>query len=349
MRILVIGGTGFIGPYLIEELERLGQEVAVFHRGKPGGSGIHILGDRQHLPDFVDAFRRFAPEVVVDMILSSARQAEATMATFAGTARRLVAISSMDVYRACGILHRTEPGAPDPVPLTEESPLRRNPPYGPEILRIVRAFYPWVDEEYDKVPVERVVMNHPELPATVLRLPMVYGPGDPAHRLFPILKRLDNGRPAILLDEATAQWRGPRGYVEDIAAAIAVAATSERAAGRIYNVAQPEAFSELEWTERVVAAAAGWSGRVLVTPSEISPAHLKYPGDTRQHWVADSARIRRELGYHERVPLGEALKRTIAWERSHPPAQIDPKKFDYVAEDAALAQLQQAPRQAVST
>jgi nucleoside-diphosphate-sugar epimerase len=260
------------------------------------------------------------------------------METFTGVAHRVVAASSMDVYRACGVLHRTEPGPPEPVPLTEESPFRTQPPYSAETIRAVRAFYPWVDEHYDKVAVERVVMSRTQLPGTMLRLPMVYGPGDPAHRLFPILKRIDDGRPAILLDEAVAQWRGARAYVEDVAEAIALAAANERAAGRVYNVADSEAFTELDWT-RKVAAAAGWGGEVAVLPSAISPAHLQYPGDTRQHWVADSTRIRRELGYSERAPIEEALERTIAWERAHPPAQVDPRQFDYVAEDAALASL----------
>jgi nucleoside-diphosphate-sugar epimerase len=42
------------------------------------------------------------------------------------------------------------------------------------------------------------------LPGTVLRLPTVYGPGDYQHRLFEYLKRMDDGRPAILLGEGVA-------------------------------------------------------------------------------------------------------------------------------------------------
>jgi dTDP-D-glucose 4,6-dehydratase len=63
---------------------------------------------------------------------------------------------------------------------------------------------------------------------------------------------------------------------------------------------------------------------------------LILPGNTRQQWVASSARIRAELGYREPVALDEALRRTIEWERTHPPT-IDPAQFDYAAEDAALS------------
>jgi nucleoside-diphosphate-sugar epimerase len=136
---------------------------------------------------------------------------------------------------------------------------------------------------------------------------MVYGPGDPLHRLLPILKCIEEDRP-ILLEEGMAQWRGSRGYVENVAAAIAAATASERAAGRIYNVAEPESFSEFEWTCRV-AEAAGWNGRILTVKGEAA-------FNTAQHWTADSTRIRNELGYREPVPVEEALRRTIEWERA---------------------------------
>lgn len=49
----------------------------------------------------------------------------------------------------------------------------------------------------------------------------------------------------------------------------------------------------------------------------------------------DSTRIRAELKYTEPVPVEEALRRTIEWERTNP--QIDPKQYDYKAEDEAMA------------
>jgi hypothetical protein len=53
--------------------------------------------------------------------------------------------------------------------------------------------------------------------------------------------------------------------------------------------------------------------------------------------IADTERIRRELGYAEPVPRDEWLPRTVAWEQVHPPEESDPAEFDYAAEDAALA------------
>jgi len=332
MRVLVIGGTGFIGTPLVGELLRMGHSVSVFHRGRRPAhpSAESILGERRDL-----AVLRPKADVVIDLILSSAAQAESLMALFRGIAGRVVAASSMDVYRACGVLHASEEGPLEPVPLTEDSPLRtRLRPYPPAQVRMLQRVFDWLDDDYDKIPVERAVLGDPELAGTVLRLPMVYGPGDRLHRFHPVLKRIDDGRRRILLDQGWAAWRAPRGYVDNVAAALALTAVSGQAAGRVYNVAETLAFSELDWA-RKIAAAAGWDGRFVTLPEERMPAHLAQPGNRAQHWDADSTRIRRELGYRETVPIEEAIRRTVEWERAHPPEAFNPYRFDYAAEDAA--------------
>ena len=150
---------------------------------------------------------------------------------------------------------------------------------------------------------------------------------------------MDDQRPAILLDEGLSKWRWTRGYVENIAAAIALAVTDEHASGHVYNVGEAEALTTAEWI-RVMGQIAGWCGQVIVVPQDLLPAHLATDINTDQHLVTDSSRIRRKLGYHEPVHRDKALRRSIAWERAHPPREIDPKQFDYVAEDALLAELE---------
>lgn len=313
----------------------MGHDVAVLHRGnaKVDLPAEHILGDRRHLP-----FLRPSAELVIDLILSSGRQAGALMDTFRGVARRVIVASSIDVYRACGVLHGSEEGPIEPVPLTENSPLRTKlQTYPLEQIRMLQQVFGWVDDDYDKIPVERAVLGDPTLPGTVLRLPMVYGSGDRLRRFNPVVKRIADGRPAILFEESVAQWRSPRGYVDNVAAALALAAVSDRATGRIYNVAEQPAFTELEWA-RKIAASAGWRGELVVRPKEKTPPHLIFPGNAAQHWEADSTRIRLELGYREPVPLEEAIRRTLEWERANPPSGFTPHRFNYAAEDAALSQ-----------
>ncbi len=339
MRILVIGGTGLIGRPLVRQLLHAGHAVAVFHRGNPvdlPAEVPHIIGDRKKLELHAEELRRFEPDVAIDLIVSSGARAEELMRVFRGVARRVVVPTSMDVYRAAGVLHGTEPGPLEPLPLTEDSPLRQNrQTYPPQQLKVLQGIFSWLDDDYDKIAVEEVVLNDPELPATVLRLPMIYGPADRLHRLFPLLKRMEDSRPRIVFSDDVADWRSPRGYSENVAAAILLAAISKRAGGRVYNVCEEEAFSELEWA-RKVAALAGWKGEFVVIPRDQAPRHLRASGNLAQHWVGTSQRIRQELGYHEPVSRDKALKKTIAWERENFP-NINPLLFDYEAEDRAVA------------
>jgi len=341
MRVLVIGGTGFIGSHVTIELLRRGHQVTVFHRGRTGVSpgADQIAGDRRRLGDSADALRAVAPDLVVDVVLSSGKQARELVEVFLGHARRLVVLSSMDVYRACGVTHRLEEGPPEPLPLREEaSALRtRLQTYPPAQVRVLQQVFGWLDDEYDKIPVEREILGRQGLPGTVLRLPMVYGPGDPLHRFQPIVKRIMDGRRTIPFSLEMAGWRATKGFVEDVAAAIALATERDEAEGRIYNVGEADTLTELEWAGKI-ADAMGWDGEFKLMPDASLPEHLRAPGDTSQHWIADTTRIRRELGFREAVGRQEAVRRTMEWERAHPPAGFSPHLFDYDAEDRALGQ-----------
>jgi nucleoside-diphosphate-sugar epimerase len=339
MRILLIGGNGFIGRLVVAALERQGHALAVFHRGTTAlpASVEEIRGDRNQLEGSAQELKRFAPDVVIDLVISSGPQAEELMNTFRGATRRMVMLSSIDVYRAVAISQGTESGPLQEVPLTEESELRHNlHPYPPEHVQLLRRIFPWVTDDYDKIPAERVMMNDRQLPCTVLRLPMIYGPGDPLHRFYPVVKRIADGRRHIIFPETLAAWHSPRGYVENAAAAIALAATDDRAAGRIYNVCEEPSFSELEWARKIVNEMR-WQGEFVVLPVEHTPRHLLRPGNPAQHWTASSARVRHELGYEEPITIDEAIRRTIRWEQENPPSFAFQAPFDYAAEDAAIA------------
>lgn len=339
MRVLVLGGTGFLGTPLVRRLRADGHEVAVFHRGQAcHGVDAHFHGDRREIQAFAPAFARFDPQVVIDAIAGCAAAAQRTMAAVQGHNRRMVFVSSMDVYRAWGVFHGTEAGAPEPGLLRETSRLRSHRGlYPASTLVRLRQQHAWMAEGYDKPGMERAaaacVRGGWNARITLLRLPPMYGPGDPERRLYPLWRRMRDQRPAIVLQRGWAAWRSARGYVENMAAGVALAAGSDRASGRIFNLADAGNYSELEWAQ-AVAEAAPWPGRILTVPFHATPAPLRVVANTAQPCAADTASIRRELGYLEPVPLAAALRATLAWEQQHPP---DPEpKMDYAAEDAAL-------------
>jgi nucleoside-diphosphate-sugar epimerase len=340
MKILIIGGTNFIGPPVVYQLMAMGHEVSVFHRQKTTDdlpANVHeILGDRSHLLQMKSQFEQLSPQVVIDMIAYTEQDALTLMNTFEGIAQRVVAISSIDVYRAYDVLWGKESNVVS-LPLTEDSPLRSSLyPYREMPNRPLNA-----PVDYEKILVERVVMANPNLPGTVVRLPMVYGVKDFRHRFYSYLQRMDDRRSAIVLEESIARWRGSYGYVENVAYAIALAATNERASNRIYHVADVEALTEAERITKL-GKIAGWQGLVVALPKSYFPSEWKLLVNAEQDWLIDSTRIRQELEYKEIVPLDEALRRSIDWQLTHSPKEPQeiaiPWLLDYATEDVILAQ-----------
>jgi nucleoside-diphosphate-sugar epimerase len=240
----------------------------------------------------------------------AARLAVDCVAPFSGL---MVMVSSASVYRQYGLLLRIENASISTAPASETAPLRsRLYPYRQKQPRAADDPARWKDE-FDKIPAESVFLSNKQIGACIVRLPMVYGPGDVDHRVERYV-RLMRSNAEICLPESVAAWRNARGYVENIAKAIALAATAGRS-GSIYNVAEPGDLAEREWIQEI-ARAVGWSGRVTsvpdgdpagILPLDELPAHAHFA----QHLCLDTLRIRAELGYSEEVPLDVALARTV--------------------------------------
>jgi nucleoside-diphosphate-sugar epimerase len=337
MRVLVIGGTNFIGPHVIRRLDRQGHEVVVYHRGVHEvdlpSRVRHVHSPRAGIPvlHFPASLSDPPPDVVLHMYPVGEDDTRAATARFTGVARRIVALSSGDVYRAYGRLLGTEPGPAEPMPLGEDAALRG-------VLYPYRASAAGPADwtyHYEKILAERALFAS-GLSATVLRLPAVYGPTDGQRRFRPYMKRMLDGRPRILLDRHQANWRWTHGYVENVAVAIVQAVTNDNAAGRIYNVGEAETPTFAERIERI-GRLMRWGGTVKPMDSERLPLHLRLPYDARQDLVTDSGRARLELGYLEAVDEEEGLRRTIDWETSIATAPGDPGPAEYAAEDAAAA------------
>ncbi len=331
MRILIIGGTRFMGRAVASQMARKGHAVTCLSRSGPAKDeapmpGVsHLKGDRREAGRLAAAVRDCRPEVVIDMMCMTQEDAEGLVAA---ADCPLVVASSCDVYRNFGGLTGFETGTPDPAPLSEEAPVRSK-------------FYPYRDttseakqngwiQDYDKILVEKTVLGRG---AIVLRLPMVFGPNDYQHRLFEYLRRMDDGRRAVLIGREEAGWVACRGYVDDMANGIQLAALHPEHGGQVFNLGYQMQLTEKEWIE-AIGRAAGWTGRVVVVENADLPKHLQSPGDYRFEISVETHKARRVLGYREKHTLAEALERTVAWERVNGPDGAAPP--DYAAEDEAL-------------
>ena len=131
MHALIIGGTGFIGPYVVRELCERGLQVVLYHRGDRESTLVPSTVRHFHSPYAGMPVLSFPPEllrsefdVVVHMIAMGEADARAAVQAFTGRAQRLVVLSSGDVYLAYGRLTGLEPAEPYGGLLTEDAPLR---------------------------------------------------------------------------------------------------------------------------------------------------------------------------------------------------------------------------------
>ncbi len=265
MHVLVIGGTQFIGPYVVRQLARLGNTVTVYHRGQHEAalpeSVRHVRSPLAAIP--VVAFASGIFSDPIDVVI------------------HMIAMGEADACAAYGRFTRLETGPADNRLLTEDSALRETLyPYrakskSPEDL----SYF------YEKILVERVLMSDPQLPATILRLPKVYGPES------------NSDLATVHAYRNHPDWRWTHGYVENVAAAIVLAATHPAAAGRIYNVGE-------EYTPTVAE-------RLATLPDSAVLIDAQSSFDFAQNIAYDTSRIREELGYVEPVSYEAGLQRTI--------------------------------------
>jgi len=309
MTFLLIGGTGFIGRAVTARLLDADHAVTVFHRGETTPALPDAVttrhGDRDDPETLRTALDAASPDVVLDVIPYTEAQAEVLTRLCADRTGRLVVLSSGDVYRQYDGLRGVSDHAPDPVPLGEDAPLRSSRhPYRGADTDFAYA------HDYDKILVEEQVRAG-DVPATILRLPRVYGPHDGQRHVGGALARLREAGDELVLSEAEARWRWSRGYVTNVAAAIVAALTNTVAAGRTYNVGEPDALPQATWLRRV-AEVAGLDTTVRTgPPEEQSDAP---PFDWAYDMALDTRRIRTELKFAEEISHQQALVRSVLWE-----------------------------------
>jgi nucleoside-diphosphate-sugar epimerase len=291
MKIIVLGGTRFVGRAIVAELEKSGHELLVVHRGvhepDTGSRSGHIHVERSALATVTDELKNFVPDAAVDVSAKNGGDAEAAL-TALPPGIRLVAISSCDVYRAFKSVH--DGTLTDAVPISEEAPLRDE-----------RFF---VGEDDENIEIEE---HYQERGGVILRLAAVYGENDFQRRHDFVLRRVVAGR--TLMPIGKGNFLFSRCYISDVAVAVRIALESAPS-GEVYNVSESRT-----WTIRLlaqkIADAAGSQMEFVTADDDRLPSDLKITATIDQPLLVDSYKLRSTLGWTETDPE-IALRRAVS-------------------------------------
>jgi nucleoside-diphosphate-sugar epimerase len=319
MRILVLGGTSFVGRAIVEDALRTGAEVTLFGRGKTG-TGLfpeltRLIGDRD--TGGYAALREGRWDAVVDVSGYVPRQVGQAMDALDGRAGRYLFISSNAVYRHEGL----QPGS------TEDTP--RRPP-----VRDVEHTDDLDDKTYgpSKVACEDDVVARYGDQATIVRAGKVAGPHDPQDGLTYYVRRAGHGGRVAL----PASPRQPVQIIDsrDLARLVVQLLTDDRpGAFQAVGPAEPVTLGGLIET---CARVAGTPVEIVEVPPETAPAFFPL---IRPVWATQQrSGTRAWAAGMPSTPLEVTVADVLAWdrERGEPPLT---RGFTPEQEQAVLAQL----------
>jgi UDP-glucose 4-epimerase len=285
-RVLVTGATGFIGSHLARRLRWLGAEVhAVSRQPQDGSSPIWHTVDLCDPEATAQVIRSTCPDIVFHLasavtgvrdvklvrptLQSNLTSAVNLLTAVVGSQTRVVLAGSIE-----------EPHEAEPVPPS---------PY---------AVAKWAATGY-----ARMFHRLWNVPVTVLRLAMVYGPGQPdTEKLLPYvtLSLLRGENPRLSSGRRLVDWV----YVDDVVDAFVLAARADRADGQVIDIGSGVQTS-IRNIVKLVQEAVG--GRAQPQFGAIADRPLDRPG------LADTEAAAEVLGWHATTPLEVGIKRTVAW------------------------------------
>jgi len=312
MKVLVIGGTQFIGRRLVTELLKAGHSVSILHRRSKHNFSKRVenlAADRNDAAAVrrVVSDRRF--EVVFDNVYdwqrgTTAAQVEATAHAMGSHVERYVFMSSVAAY-GDGLNHyEGDPLAPD----NHSEPYVRN-----------------------KAMTERALLRlHRKtgFPVVTFRPPFVYGPENPFYREAFFWDRLRAGRPIVIPGDGTRLMQFL--HVKDLVAACLRAIEVEEAVGEAFNVGNPKPLTQVE-AVREIARAAGKKPELVRVPRERIAAlggsamnHPLYFGEYLDvpPITENVSKLQRVLGVRL-TAFTTGLRETYRWYLRQPRRKID--------------------------
>jgi nucleoside-diphosphate-sugar epimerase len=302
-RNLVIGGTLFIGRALVEQLLDRREDVVIMHRGQgtPYGDRVReIHCDRNDITGVRTVLAGEPFDIVYDNVYDWDRGttgdmvAAAARAVFGPRLRRYVFTSSVGAYGGGLELKEDHPLAPADYPFA----------YSANKAESERALFRLQREE--------------AIPVSTLRPAFVYGPGNPFQREAWFWDRIVADRPVIVPGDGSGLMQFV--HVRDVARAAILAAESDTALGRAYNLGNYPPITHEQWLAILAQAAQRSVRMVRVSRDRIAAAGGNafappfYFGEFLDlpPFTVKADRARAELGL-ELTSLEDGFRETFEW------------------------------------
>jgi nucleoside-diphosphate-sugar epimerase len=293
MRLLVIGGTGFLSGTVVREALSAGHQVTIVTRGRrPVPPGVEaLLADRGDTASVASVLAGREFDAAIDCIGFRKEDAEQDLDPLPHCTERLVFISTDFVYG----------GEPRRLPLTEDAPTSALNQYG-----------------LGKRECETRLLSHGSgrgLAVTVLRPPHILGAGshlgtgslqgrDPM-----LLDRLRRGVSVVLLDGGALLIQPV--CATDVAVAALAVLEADASVGGVYNIAGPEGVTTRRYYEQV-AGLIGSTLRVLSMPSRLWVDAHPDRAPFAQHRLYSTDALTRDSGFAPSISLDAMLQETIS-------------------------------------
>lgn len=296
-RILVIGGSYFVGRVFVETLRRQTDwEVFVLNRGR---APLHLDGVNEivcdrHSAELLEAIPGLEFEAVVDFCAYEPGDVSELMTALPrGRVRQYVLISTASVYQPTRRL-----------PVTEEAPKLDGPQ--PELG-------PAANYGFDKWRTEQrlvALCREAGLPATVFRPTIIYGPYNYAPRESYFFDLIEKNETIYLPENDLALFQFVS--VSDVADALLASIGREFAYGAAFNLAAEDLVSYRRFVD-VLEEIVGRPLPVKTLPAaEIDRRRLPlpFPLDTHLIYSGERAKSALQLTY---TSFSEGMRQTYAW------------------------------------
>jgi len=299
MKILFIGGTGFISTSVSRQIVAFGHELFLLNRGKRGTNALgsqSLIADISRADEVRAALGGMKFDVIVDWIAYAPQDIERDLALFRGLTRQYVFISSASVYQK----------PPGRYIITESTPLCN--PY-------------W---EYSRNKIaceERLMRAHREenFPVTIIRPSLTYDPQLPiaigGWGCYTLCDRLKRGQPIIVHGDGSSLWVVT--HAEDFGRGLIGLFGNPASVGHAFQITSDEV---LNWNQiyGAIADALGVEPVIEHIPTDfiikVVPQHTGgLLGDKTWSTVFDNTKIKTWVpGFQAAIPFREGIRRTIA-------------------------------------